>query len=201
MGLLDVVHARTVYGRRIDVLCTHLAEMLPRSSRVLDIGCGDGKLDAILGKRRPDLTIDGLDVLVRPKTFVPVTPFDGRTVPHPDRSYDAVMFVDVLHHTIDPRVLLAEAGRVARRCVVVKDHVRDGFLAESTLRFMDWVGNERHGVALHYNYWSRAQWIEVFSDLRLTVAEERHDLRLYSRPADILFGRSLHLLARLDVEG
>ena len=55
------------------------------------------------------------------------------------------MFVDVLHHTDDPMVLLREAGRVASGFVLIKDHTQNGILAGRRLRFMDWVGNARHG--------------------------------------------------------
>ena len=76
-------------------------------------------------------------MLVRPETKVPVKEFDGKRIPHPDKSFDVVMFVDVLHHTEDPTILLAEARRVAKPAVVLKDHCKDGVLANSTLRFMD----------------------------------------------------------------
>ena len=69
---------------------------------------------------------------------------------HPDASFDVVMFVDVLHHTDDPLLLLQEAQRVGK-IILVKDHFRKGFLAGPTLRFMDWVGNAHHGVVLPYN--------------------------------------------------
>ena len=145
--------------------------------------------------------IKGIDVLLRPTTFVPVRRFDGAVIPHPDRSFDAVLFVDVLHHTPDPAVLLREAARVARRCVVVKDHTMDGPLSGPLLRFMDWVGNERHGVALPYNYWSSARWSRAFAELGLTVAEDRRRLGLYPPGAEWVFGDGLHRLTRLDVGG
>ncbi len=199
MGLLDVVHARSVYGRRIEVLARHLAEVLPRHLSVLDVGCGDGRLDQVVMGRRPDLAIEGLDVLLRPTTFVPVKLFDGAVIPYPDKSFDAVIFVDVLHHTPDPAVLLREAARVARRCVVIKDHTMDGPFAGPLLRFMDWVGNERHGVVLPYNYWSSARWSQAFAELGLAVAEDRRRLGIYPLPAEWVFGDGLHRLTRLDV--
>jgi hypothetical protein len=94
-------------------------------------------------------------------------------------------------------VLLREAARVARRAVVIKDHTLDGLLAGPTLRFMDHVGNARHGVALPYNYWPRRRWVEAFRELALEVEVWREDLRLYPRPADWVFGRSLHFVAKL----
>ncbi|HWE36605.1 MAG TPA: methyltransferase domain-containing protein [Isosphaeraceae bacterium] len=198
MGLIDRVHDRHVHGRRVRVLCEHLAALVPAGASVLDVGCGDGLLARLLLDRRPDLDVRGIDVLVRPGTHVPVAPFDGRTIPEADGGVDVVLFVDVLHHTDDPTVLLREAARVARRAVVLKDHTRDGLLAGPTLRFMDDVGNARHGVALPHNYWPRRRWHEAFAALGLSVVAWRDDLGLYPRPADWVFGRSLHFVARLE---
>lgn len=200
-GLVDYIHGDLVFNRRIDVLARHFAQVIPRDASVLDVGCGDGSLDRLLLERRPDLRIEGIDVLLRPRTHVPVTLFDGRTIPRADRSVDVVTFVDVLHHTDDPMVLLTEAARVASRCVVLKDHTMDGPLSGSVLRVMDWFGNARHGVRLPYNYWSSRQWKSAFDSLGLRVGEDRRDLGIYPPGADFVFGRGLHLIVRLDVAG
>jgi len=199
MPLLDRVHGNLVHGRRVRVLADWLARLLPQNATVLDVGCGDGLLAKIVGDARPDLTLEGIDVLVREGTHVPVRPFDGKHIDSPDGAYDAVMFVDVLHHTDDPNVLLKEAARVARQCVVLKDHTMDGPLANTTLSFMDWVGNARHGVALPYNYWPKARWLEAFKDLNLTVDQWEDRLGIYPAWARPIFERKLHFAARLNV--
>jgi SAM-dependent methyltransferase len=109
------------------------------------------------------------------------------------------MFVDVLHHTDDPEVLIAEAARVARRSIVIKDHTKDGLLAGRTLAFMDWVGNARHGVALPYNYWPRRRWQEMADRRGLRVERWIDRLGLYPWWARWVFERKLHFVARLDV--
>jgi SAM-dependent methyltransferase len=187
-----------VFARRVRVLACHLAELLPAGARVLDVGCGDGALDAQLMGRRPDLSIEGIDVLVRPRNRIPVRSFDGRRIPHPDASFDAVMLVDVLHHAQDPAALLGEARRVARRCLVVKDHLLSGRLAGATLRFMDRVGNQRHGVALPYCYWTPEAWAEAFRAEGLTVSAWLPSLGIYPWPASLLFDRALRFAARLE---
>jgi SAM-dependent methyltransferase len=146
---------------------------------------------------RPGLDIHGIDVLVRSETKIPVTRFDGLNIPHPDRSFDTVMLVDVVHHAEDGHRLLAEAARVAHRRVLIKDHNRDGILAYSTLRFMDWVGNARHGVALPYNYWSRAEWRQAFTGAKLGAESSAEALGLYPWPAGMVFDRHLHFIAAL----
>jgi Methylase involved in ubiquinone/menaquinone biosynthesis len=167
---------------------------------VLDVGCGDGMLGSLIMADRPDLQYMGIDVLVRDDTRIPVTAFDGLHVPFPDRSWEFVMFVDVLHHTENPKILLREAARVAKKGVLIKDHLLDAFLAGPRLRFMDNVGNRRHGVALPFNYWRYEQWLAAFSELGLSVNSWNGDLRLYPGPADWLFGRSLHFVVRLDLK-
>jgi SAM-dependent methyltransferase len=201
MSLLDTIHGGYVFKRRVRVLSAHLSQLIPPGARVLDVGCGDGLIAKLIMERRPDTRIEGIDVLVRPNTHVPVTQFDGGHIPHEDASFEVVMFVDVLHHTEDPVVLLREARRVARRAVVLKDHCRDGLLAGPTLRFMDWVGNARHGVVLPYNYWPRRQWDAAFAELQLIPEEFRARLSLYPFPASFAFERSLHFIARLGRRG
>ncbi len=154
-------------------------------------------IDHAILQQRPDVTIEGLDVLVRPKTPIPVRPFDGVTLPFAPSSFDVVMFADVLHHTTDPRTLLREAARVGR-AILIKDHRREGFLAGPTLRFMDWVGNAHHGVTLPYNYWSEAEWASAFEESDLKVIEMKKSVCLYHPPASWLFDRGLHFIARLE---
>ena len=107
---------------------------------------------------------------------------------------DVIMFVDVLHHTSDPKILLAEAARVGRS-VLIKDHLREGFLANETLRLMDWVGNAHHHVVLPYNYLSRAEWNAAFGDIGLQVRRFDTKLHLYPAPFSWIFERGLHFIA------
>lgn len=197
LSMVDFVHDSVVHNRRVRVLSRHLARALPHGARVLDVGAGDGLMSAMIMEQRPDVTIEGIDIQVRDKTHIPVSTFDGISIPFADNAFDVVMFVDVLHHTNDPEVLLRDATRVARDAVILKDHTRNGLLAGTTLRFMDRVGNLRHDVPLPYNYWPRSRWEKTFERLGLQVDQWVTKLHIYPRPADWLFGRSLHFVARL----
>lgn len=199
MSLIDHLHDRYVHTRRVRVLSDHLAKLIPQGVRVLDVGCGDGLVSHLIMKRLPNVQLRGIDVLVRKQTYIPVDWFDGRVIPYGERSFDLVMLVDMLHHTDNPMIPLREAVRVARRAILIKDVTCDGVFAGPTLRFMDWVGNARHGVALPYNYWLRRQWCDAFDALGLRVAAWEQDLKLYPPPLEWVFGRSFHFIARLDV--
>ncbi len=196
MSLIGWLHGKIIFSRRIQRLAELLSDAIPQNASVLDIGAGDGTLAKNILARRPDITISGLDVLIRPRTAIPVTKFDGLTIPFGDKSFDVAMFVDVIHHASDPHRVLAEAARVAKY-VIIKDHLNEGILADPTLRFMDYVGNARHGVALPYEFWSRKQWNEVFGEIGVEPASWTEDLSLYKFPFSVWFDRDLHFLARL----
>lgn len=198
MSVIERVHQRFVVDRRLRVLAAHLAHAVPRDASVLDVGAGNGRMAAALMALRPDLRIRGVDVLVSAGSAIPIEPYDGQRLPAADRSVDVVMFVDVLHHTDDPFVLLREAARVARTAIVIKDHDCSGFLAGPTLRFMDEVGNRRHGVRLPFNFWTRERWDRAFASLGLRRASCRERLGLYPWPASLLFDRRLHFVTRLE---
>ena len=148
MNVLEKIHGGYVHHRRVRVLIQKLSALLPDRGRILDVGCGDGLLSSLLQQNKPNTSITGIDVMVRRATHIPVEQFDGRSIPFADASFDAVIFVDVLHHTDAPMILLREAVRVAREAVVIKDHTKNGLAADATLRFMDRIGNRRYNVPL-----------------------------------------------------
>jgi SAM-dependent methyltransferase len=197
-SLLVPLHDRLVFKRRVHVLATHLAGLIPANARVLDVGCGSGDIARSILQMRPDVSIEGIDVLVRGETAIPVREYDGSNIPHDDNSFAVAMFVDVLHHTDDPGRILREAKRVASQAILIKDHFRNGLLAGPTLRFMDWVGNAGHGVRLPYNYLSRAQWQRLWAESGLRVDRIEEKIGLYPVPARWLFERGLHFIARLQ---
>lgn len=191
------LHHAFVFHRRTRVLAELLAAQIPQGASVLDVGCGDGTIASRIAELRPDISIQGVEFLVRPECKIACRSFDGRTIPYPDASFDICLFVDVLHHTQDPAILLREAVRVTRDFVLLKDHLDENFLDDTTLRFMDWVGNRPHGVVLTYNYQSRKQWAAHFSSCGLLEENWNGALPLYPWPCSLLVGRGLHFISLL----
>jgi SAM-dependent methyltransferase len=190
-------HQAFIFQRRARVLAEALAAQIPRNASVLDIGCGDGTIASLIARHRPDISIQGVEFLVRPECKIECRAFDGVSLPFADASFDVCLFVDVLHHTQDPAILLCEASRVSRSFVLLKDHLDENFFDDATLRFMDWVGNRPHGVVLTYNYQSRREWEEHFSTCGLAEASWTTQLPLYAAPFSLLVGRGLHFVALL----
>lgn len=179
------------------MLARHLAAMIPPQASVLDVGSGDGKLARLLLDMRPDLQLQGVDIMVRPQTQIPVIAYDGEHLPYEDHSVDVVTIIDVLHHTDDPLATIREAFRVARKAVIIKDHTCSGLFGRPILEFMDWVGNARHGIAIPGNYWTLPQWNEAFVQLGTSITLWKTDLGLYPWWANWLFGHRLQFIASL----
>ncbi len=190
-------HQIFVHQRRVRVLAEALAAQIPNAASVLDIGCGDGTIASLIAQLRPDISIQGVEVMPRPDCRIACSAFDGYTLPLADDSVDVAMLVDVLHHTTDVSILLREAARVSRVAVLLKDHLSENALDHATLRFMDWVGNRPHGVTLTYNYQSRAQWHAQFAAAGLQPATFYTNIPLYPGPFNLIVGRGLHFVAAL----
>ncbi len=144
-ALIGALHERHVAGRRVRRLADLLAGMLPPGADVVDVGCGDGTLAREIVRRRPDTAIRGLDVLVRPESVIAVEPFDGAHLPLGDASVNAVLLVDVLHHTLDPMQLLRESRRVARDVVIIK--VTSATQCSARSHFVSRMGGQRTALA------------------------------------------------------
>ena len=200
MNIVGQIHEKFIFSRRTRVLANHIGRLIPQNANVLDVGCGDGTIDKYIKEFRSDIQIMGIDVMLRPESKIPVKQFDGERIPYADNSFETVIFVDVLHHTEDPQVMLKEACRVAKDSIILKDHTRNGFAANFTLRLMDWVGNAHHNVDLPYNYWSEEQWRTSFRAMDVCIEKWINNLELYRWPASCLFDRQLHFISKLSVD-
>lgn len=180
---------------REDFLAATLAPLLPHQGRILDIGCRDGQLAARVKARRPDVDIRGIDTACPNTGVAPCTEFDGSRIPEPTAAFDAALLVDVLHHAADPLALLRETGRVAPRCVIIKDHVvTRGSLDRFLLLLIDLVGNLPAGVRVRGTYWTRAEWQNLLTHADLTLSSWQWIQRPYPGVPRWIFGRSLHCL-------
>jgi SAM-dependent methyltransferase len=153
-----------------------LAHHLDDVRTVLDCGSGNGEIARRVAELVPTLSVVGVDVALQPAPSIPVSLYDGQHLPFPDKSFDAVTLVDVLHHCDDPVAPIREALRVASAKVVIKDHFwvtrRDRML----LAVSDYLGNRAYGIALPYNFLRIEEWLAVFDEAgaRLISTETFH---------------------------
>ena len=203
MSLLSPLFRRLhapVYASRLTRLTAAIAPHLREGDRLLDVGCGGGALAAALARAVPGLHAEGAETHPRGGEPIPVTAYDGRTLPFGDGAFDVLTVADVLHHDPDPVAVLRECARVASRLVIVKDHHPGGHLPRLTLAharicLMDWAANTGYGVKCLYEYPTTAGWRKRFEAAGLHLAAETASLQLYPRPHRWVFTPGLQYLA------
>lgn len=196
--LLARLHA-SVYRRRLSVLTELILPHLRDGDTILDVGCGAGTLGAALHSqahaRGMDVRVEGLERFPRGGEPIPVTPYDGKSFPFANQSFDLVIVADVLHHESQPEALLRECIRVSKRRVAIKDHQLWGPLAKMRVSLSDWAANAPYGVECLYRYNTPLQWESALRDLRLTPVALHRSINLYPVGFNFLFGRRLQYLA------
>jgi SAM-dependent methyltransferase len=122
------VLSRLLLGRLVGRIAADVAAVGPRGARVLEVGCGPGRLSIRLAGRH-GLDVTGLDLdpamirraranadrrgnrdQRRPSFLVG----DVASLAFPDRSFDLVVSTLSMHHWADPTAGLAEISRVLR---------------------------------------------------------------------------------------
>jgi ubiquinone/menaquinone biosynthesis C-methylase UbiE len=97
---------------------------------VLDSGCGTGRTLRFLSERAPELRLRGNDpspdllAIATERHAIPADVLDcvgSERLPYEDDSFDAVVATGVLHHVPEPRRVVAEFIRVARKAVFISD--------------------------------------------------------------------------------
>ena len=101
-----------------------IASLVPKGSRVLDLGCGDGSLLAHLQEVRNctgyGIEYDDANVLACVRRGVNVLQLnleDGLAI-FEDNSFDVVLQIDTLQHLRNAEVMLRETARIGRQGVV-----------------------------------------------------------------------------------
>jgi ubiquinone/menaquinone biosynthesis C-methylase UbiE len=160
---------KRVYGHRARWTARQLARFIKPTDKVLDVGAGDCRLDALL-LRKIGCEMVPVDVEDFNETDLPMTMFDGKKLPFEDDSFDVVLLIFVLHHAEDAKAVLDEARRVSRKSVVVFEDVTSNLWDRTMFRgFHKWLAWSEK-ISYPYREWKPAQWTELASSLGMKEA-------------------------------
>jgi SAM-dependent methyltransferase len=178
-----------------------LAPHLAPGMTVLDVGSGTGQLSRWLAARtgiRPTLA-DVVDFDNRVLDFPYVLLEDPLTLPFPDRAFEAVIMLFVLHHIEewdDQERLVREAARVADRRLLVIEDTPTSRVDRAINVAWDWLLNLRHGIPRPFTFRTASGWTEVFGRCGLRV---RHAETYRARwPTLMTYHHTVFVLERED---
>lgn len=161
---------RRKVGRAYD-MALEIARIIPRSSEVLDVGCGNGfiahHLSAMLGG--PAV---GIDMGKTAEAPIDYRRYGGGRFPTSDSSIDAVLLCYVLHHAQDVRVVLNEMRRVLRPggLAIIYEDIPGSWWDKGVC----WIHNQQwRGRTGPCTFRRESEWRSLFKSFGFEIIRER----------------------------
>jgi SAM-dependent methyltransferase len=209
-------YERAVWGRETvapegrTIAAFRLAEAvrcLPAGARVVEFGCGAGRMLDALAATRPDLRLAGLDVSRRALDLaaarlpgVDLRHCEGPRSPLPagEGEFDAALGLDVLEHVVDPPFALAELHRILVPGGALHLHVP---CEGDPLALWRWLPARAHAwkrsLAGHVQRFRRAQLMAILAESGFAVERIRYSLHIAGNLVDVVTFAGLALRSRM----
>jgi SAM-dependent methyltransferase len=160
-----------LYRRIVAGYFRSLSQLLPEPmpARVLEVGCGEGHIAGWLSRRTPPGSLVAVDLsprmLARAQDRYSAVAFAGASaleLPFDDRSFDLVLFLEVLEHLPNPRQALQEARRVGTGQLVASVPREPVWHLLNLLRGAYW---RRWGdTPGHLQHWGKRAFLELLQE-------------------------------------
>jgi len=148
-----------------------IAEYISPKDKILDIGTGPGSVCLLMKREGYILTPIDVEDQTLSKEIKPEI-YDGKNLPYKNASFDSALILTVLHHTPDPKEVLLEAKRVAKKIVVIED-IYTNPLQKYLTYFVDSIVNLEFSGHPHSNK-SDNEWKDVFIELGLKLKAAKY---------------------------
>ncbi|TVQ48675.1 MAG: class I SAM-dependent methyltransferase [Gloeocapsa sp. DLM2.Bin57] len=143
-----------------------LQHFLKPNQQILELGCGLGTVTDYF--QQQGLTITPIDIK-NLSLFPDIKPivYDGNNIPFDDKTFDIVLLLTVLHHTIDVIKILDEAQRVSNQIIIIED-IYDHKCQQYLTYGVDSLINFEFREHPHNNR-TDEQWHQLFKNLNLKI--------------------------------
>lgn len=135
---------------------------------VLDVGAGTMQISQMIA--RDGYEVSGCDVIDVNATDLELKLFDGTKLDYPDKSFDCVLLLFVLHHTSykNQKKLIEECARVSKKIIVVAEDIFDSEVERLVVRVLDYIGNRLNSkeIPVPGTFRSVEGWREFFSRVK-----------------------------------
>ncbi len=155
---------------RAGAITRQIRPFVQAGESMLDIGSGSGMVAAsLVDKVGVDITM--LETFDYNATRLPLTIYDGNTIPFEDKSFSTSSLIFVLHHANNSPQLLSEAARVSRHQVLVMEDSPATNLEKRVWEWADYKMNHavHEEVAVAHETKTTDQWEVDFNAAGLYI--------------------------------
>lgn len=167
------IHAKA--GRNMS---RDLSSYIKPGFTVLDLGCGVGAVGHTLAQEL-NISVVGTDVRDVRIVDIPFKITNGKKLPFPDKSFDAVLIAYVLHHTSNREAILREATRVCKGRIFVYEDTPQNFLHAISCFIHGFSYGSLFGIEKRCKFLTRDEWTHIFGKLGLKILNS-NKIRLFN---------------------
>ncbi len=158
-----------IYQRAAKKMCLDCRDFIEKGGKILDLGCGSG----IIAKVFQDFfqaKVIGVDIKDHRVFYIPFEIINGKKLPFPEKSFDAVLINYVLHHSDDPEALLEEAKRIAKKIIIYED-LPENLLSKIYCKIHSITFNKffQKPSKANYSFKTGKEWEEIFQKIGLNL--------------------------------
>lgn len=186
---------KSFYNCAAKKMCKDFEKYISSSENVLDLGCGSGIVAKQIEKTFKT-KIQGIDIVDMRVVDISFKKYDGRDLSFiSDNEFDTVLISYVLHHTGDPKTILKQVRRIAKKNIIIYEDLNEGFFAKIYCklhgRLFDFFFLKKSIPAI---FFTEKEWMKLFKELGLKV--------IYSREKKLFFNpvkRKMFVLEKTGV--
>lgn len=170
--LIGDMHINTSVEKRLrieeDLVYSEIKPFLI-AGNALDIGTGSGRIAQKINAG--GFTTSVIDVIDFNQSNLPLTIYDGKTIPFPDDKFTNVTLLTVLHHCDSYKDVLSEAIRVSQKNIIIIESVFTNQNEYYANMFFDWLWNRvvYQDVNVPFNFHTPEDWTNLFKDKGLII--------------------------------